>query len=86
MARVEGRYLADGGSALLVAGVVVEFGRPLHPVVLVSLREGDTAVHLWPTVAVERTDTVKRFLAQVARELGGFGAGDVIATNLPELI
>ena len=86
VARVEGSYLAVSGDALLVAGVVIEFGRPLHPVALVTVREDGTAVHLWPAATVERTEAVKRFLAQVARELVAFGAGDVVATNLPELM
>ena len=84
VARVEGCYLGDDGKALLVAGVVVEFGRPLHPVVLVSLRDDATAVHLWAPAAVERTAAVKSFLARIAAELEPFGAGEVIATNLAE--
>ncbi len=85
VAKVEGCYLAADSRALLVAGVIVEYGRPLHPVVLVSLRGDETAVHLWPAAQVERTDGVKRFLAQVARELTAFGAGEVVATNLGDL-
>lgn len=82
VARVEGRFLSPDGSTLLVAGVVVEYGRPLHPVVAVTFRGEETAVHLWPVVAVERTDAVKRFVARVAEELRAFGAGTVITTNL----
>lgn len=84
VARVEGCYLGGDGKALLVAGVVVEYGRPLHPVVLVSLREDATAVHLWAPAAVERTEAVKRFLARVAAELEPFGAGEIVATNLAD--
>ncbi len=86
VARVEGRYLGSDASALLIAGVVVEFGRPLHPVAVVTLRGEETAVHLWSVVAVERTDAVKRFVAQVARELRAFGAGAVTTTNLGALL
>jgi len=86
VARVEGRYLAVSGDALLVAGVVVEFGRPLHPVALVTVREDGTAVHLWPAAAIERTEAVKRFLTQVSRELTAFGAAEVLTTNLPDLV
>jgi hypothetical protein len=82
VARVEGCYLAPGSRALLVSGVVVEYGRPLHPVVLVTFRGEETAVHLWPVVSVERTEAVKRFVARVARELAAFGAGAVVTTNL----
>jgi len=84
--RVEGRFLGHDPMALLVAGVVVEYGRPLHPVVVVSHRDAATAVHLWPVASVERTEAVKRFLAQVAHELGGFGAGAVTNTNIQSLL
>lgn len=83
---MEGCYLAPEHQALLVAGVVVELGRPLHPVVLITPGNSTTAVHLWPAVRVERTEAVLRFLVQVAIELRSFGAGDVEATNLTSLL
>jgi hypothetical protein len=86
VARAEGRYLAPQGDSLLVAGVVVEYGRPLHPVVVVSLSRDGTSFHLWPAAPVERTESVKRFLAQVAREMAAFGAGPVLRTNIPDLL
>jgi hypothetical protein len=85
VAKIEGCYLASQGLALLVEGVVVEYGRPLHPVVLVTHRDEQTAVHLWPSAPVERTEAVKWFLAQVARELANYGAGAVVSTNLPDV-
>ena len=84
MARVEGCFLGRSEGALLVAGVVVEYGRPLHPTVMVTYRGDDTSVHLWSGAEVERTDAVKRFLARVAHELGAFGAGDVLTTNIAD--
>jgi hypothetical protein len=86
VARVEGCFLGREEGALLVAGVVVEYGRPLHPVVMVTHRGGDTSVHLWSGAEVERTDAVKRFLAQVAHDLAAFGAGEVVTTNIRELM
>lgn len=86
VARVEGCFLGRGEGALLVAGVVIEYGRPLHPVVMVSYRGDDTSVHLWPAAEVERTDAVKRLLAQVASELTAFGAGAVVTTNIGGLL
>lgn len=82
--RVEGCYLGAKRDVLLVAGVVVEWGRALHPVVMVTHRGGDTAVHLWSGAAVERTEAVKRFLVEVARGLTTFGAGALVTTNLPD--
>ncbi len=86
VARVEGCFLASDERSLVVSGVVIEYSRPLHPAVLISHREDGTAVHLWPALPVERTEGVKRFLAQVARELTAFGAGSVVTTNLAELL
>lgn len=85
VAKVEHRYLSSDARALLVAGVVVEYGRPIHPVVMVTLRREETAVHLWPGSAVERTEAVKRFLVRVAEQLTRFGAGEVVATNVADL-
>jgi hypothetical protein len=72
---------ADDG-AVLVEGVVVELARPLHPVALVSLRDDDTVVRLWPVVGVERTPAVQRWLAVLAAGLQGIGCGAVRTTNI----
>jgi hypothetical protein len=37
-------------------------------------------------VPVERTEGVKRLLAQVAQELPAFGAGEVATTNIAHLL
>ena len=68
--------------ALLVDGVVVELGRPLHPIALVAARDGDTVVRLWPVVEVERTAAVQRWLAVIARGLQTMGCGAVRTTNI----
>lgn len=81
------RWRRSDGGALLVDGVVVEFGRPLHPVALVATRDEDTVVRLWPVVEVERTPAVQRWLGAVARGLQGLGCGPVRTTNIgPEVL
>lgn len=82
VARLEGSFLGRDERSLLVAAVVVEHGRPLHVLVIVSVREDETAVRLWPPLSVERTEAVKRLVAHVASELVAFGAGAVRTTNL----
>ncbi|HPC82726.1 MAG TPA: hypothetical protein P5234_05020 [Thermoanaerobaculaceae bacterium] len=82
VAKLEGCFLARDERSLLLVGVVVEFGRPLHVLVLVSVRENETAVRLWPALPVERTEAVKRLVARVASELQAFGAGEIRTTNL----
>lgn len=77
---------ADAG-AMLVDGVVVELVRPLHPVALVAIRDGDTVVRLWPVVEVERTAAVQRWLAVIAAGLQRCGGGAVHTTNIgPEVL
>lgn len=85
IARVETCLLDRRGLALLVAGVVVEYGRSRHPVVMVGHRRGSTTVHLWSTTNVEATWGVRRLLVQVARELAPFGAGPLESTDLRDV-
>jgi hypothetical protein len=70
------------GLALIVEGVVVELARPLHPVAMVALRDGETVVRLWPVIEVERTTAVQRWLAIIARSLQRLGGGPVRTTNI----
>ncbi len=70
------------GEALLADGVVVELGRPLHPIALVAARDGDTVIRLWPVVEVERTPAVQRWLAVIAKGLQSLGCGAVRTTNI----
>jgi hypothetical protein len=80
-------WLRADGEALIADGVVVELGRPLHPVALVAIRDGDTVIRLWPVVEVERTPAVQRWLAVIARSLQGLGCGAVHTTNIgPEIL
>jgi hypothetical protein len=68
--------------AVLIDGVVVELVRPLHPVAMVSHRDGDTVVRLWPVVEVERTPAVQRWLAVITQRLQQLGGGAVHTTNI----
>ena len=74
------------GEALIADGVVVELGRPLHPVALVAARDGDTVVRLWPVVEVERTGAVQHWLGAIARRLQTMGCGPVRITNIGDEI
>jgi hypothetical protein len=82
--KTEDCWLRADDGAVLVEGVVVEHSRPLHPVAIISPREGSTTVRLWPTAPVERTRPVQRWLAMVAVELIQLGLPRIVATNLAE--
>jgi hypothetical protein len=76
------RWRRSDDEALLVEGVVVELSRPLHPVAMVTHRDGDTVVRLWPVIEVERTPAVQHWLAILASRLQQLGAGPVTTTNI----
>ncbi len=82
--KIDACWRRADGRALLVEGVVVEHSRPLRPVIMVALQEDHIVVRLWPTVAVERTESVRRLLGLVAAQLQDFGGGPVIVTNIDE--
>lgn len=81
--KTDGCWRRVGGDALIVEGVVVEFSRPQHPVAVISWDPDHTTIRLWPTVPVERTRPVQRWLAELARRLQAVGAGAVRSTNIP---
>ena len=81
--KTESCWLRQDEMAVLVEGVVVELSRPLHPVGLVEGRGTGTIVRLWRRAPVERTAAVQRWLALLAADLCAWGAGPLLATNLP---
>lgn len=86
VARLEGAFLGRDGHSLLLAAVVVEFGRPIHALVLVTVRQDETAIRLWPPHQIERTEAVKRVIVQIAAELCAFGAREIHTTNLADMV
>ena len=78
-------WLRKDRRAILVEGVVVELSRPLHPVILVGVQEGETHLRLWSRVDVERTWPVQRLLAVCAAGLVSYeSVGGTLSTNIPE--
>lgn len=76
------RWQRADGEAVLVDGVVVELSRALHPVAVISLRDGDTVIRLWPVVEVERIPAVQRWLGALAAGIQRHGGGPVVTTNI----
>ena len=80
----EASWRRSDGLAVLVEGVVIEHSRPQHPVAVITQSHGDTSVRLWRLAPVERTPAVQRWLASIARELQGLGAGRLKTTNIAD--
>jgi hypothetical protein len=82
--KTETSWCRSDGLAILIEGVVIEHGRPLHPVAVINHSHGDTSVRLWSVAPVERTRAVQRWLALVAAELHHLGAGALKTTNIAD--
>ena len=84
--KTEGWWTRSDGQAVLVEGVIIEFSRALHPLAVIAPHHGDTAVRLWPYLEVERTKALQRWLALIAVDLQGAGAGALKKTNISDEI
>ncbi len=82
--KTEGWWIRSDDGALLVEGVIVEFSRALHPLVLVTGHHGDTSVRLWPYLEVERTKALQRWLALIAADMQRGGGGALKKTNISD--
>jgi hypothetical protein len=82
--KTETSWFRSDGLAVLIEGVVIEHGRPLHPVAVINHSRGDTSVRLWRLAPVERTPAVQRWLALIACELHRRGAGGLKSTNIAD--
>ena len=84
--KTESIWCRSDGRALLVEGVVVENSRAVHPVALIATARGTTSVRLWQQAPVERTPAVQRWLAVLAGDVCGLGAGALQTTNMGDEI
>ncbi len=82
--KTETSWRRTDGLAVLIEGVVIEHGRPLHPVAVITQSHGDTSVRLWRLTPAERTPAVQRWLASIAGQLRRLGAGPVKTTNIAD--
>jgi hypothetical protein len=82
--KTETSWFRSDGLAVLIEGVVIEHGRPLHPVAVINHSHGDTSVRLWRLAPVERTPAVQRWLALIAAELQRLGTGGLKSTNIAD--
>lgn len=65
------RYIDGEEKSSLTEALLIEKGRKTDFLVLLSSRENGIVVRIYPSVSVEKTDGVKRMLAEIARQLLG---------------
>ncbi len=69
-------YINVNGTSILIESLAVEGGKKTSFLTLVSSRDDGVVVRLYPKLEVEKTDGVKRILAEQAKQ---------ILTSLPNL-
>jgi len=63
------KYIDGEEKSILTEALVIEKGRKTVFLALLSSREDGIVVRIYPGVIVEKTDGVKRVLAEIARQL-----------------
>ncbi len=85
--RTSRKYIDDEERSILTEALVIENGRKSSFLVLLSSREDGLVVRIYPGSSVEKTDGVKRILAEIARQLlDAFTNLKVGKTNLQEFL
>jgi hypothetical protein len=80
-------YLGRDNGSILIESLAIEGGKKIAFLTLVSSRDDGVVVRLYPKYEVEKTDGVKRILAEQAKQLlGAFPELKVGETNLAEYL
>lgn len=85
--RTKEAYLEKSRKDILVNSLVIEKGKKTVFLTLISGREGGVVVRLYPQFDIEKTEGVKRVLAELAKQLmHTFPEMHIGETNLQEYI
>jgi hypothetical protein len=80
-------YMERTKNAILVEALAIENGIKRTFLVMISRREDGVVIRLYPKFDVEKTDGVKKILAELAKQLkGAFPHLQVGETNLQEYL
>lgn len=80
-------FLERGKNVILVEALAIEDGRKRTFLVIISRRDDGVVVRLYPKFDVEKTDGVKKILAELAKQLlGAFPDLKVGETNLQDYL
>jgi len=80
-------YIERGKGSILVDSLAIEGGRKINFLSLISGREDGIVIRIYPMLEVEKTDGVKRILAEMAKQLLEiFPEFKLGATNLADFL
>jgi hypothetical protein len=80
-------YMERSKNAMLVEALAIEDGQKRTFLVMISRRDDGVVVRLYPKFEVEKTDGVKKILAEMAKQLlGAFPNLKVGETNLEDYL
>jgi len=81
------KYIDDEEKSILTEALVIEKSKKMAFLALLSSREDGFVVRIYPGSSVEKTDGVKRVLAEIAKQLlGTFPGLKVGKTNLQDFL
>jgi hypothetical protein len=81
------KYIDSESESVLTEALVIEKGRKLGFLVLLSSRDDGFVVRIYPGSHIEKTDGVKRVLAEIAKHLlDAFPSLKVGKTNLQDFL
>ncbi len=62
-------YLERNKNTILIDSLAIEYGRKTSFLAIISGRENGVVVRLYPKQEIEKTDGVKKILAEIAKQL-----------------
>ena len=85
--KTTGFFLSKDNSSILVEAIVIDKGKVTDFLSMINKRDDGVVVRIYPKIDVEKTDLVKRTLAELAKEiLSLFPRTSVGKTNLQEFL
>ncbi len=81
------KYIDDEEKSILTEALVIEKSEKIAFLALLSSREDGFVIRIYPGSSIEKTDGVKRVLAEIAKQLlGTFPSLKVGKTNLQDFL
>ncbi len=85
--KTENMYIERGKGSILIDSLVIERGKKISFLAMIGEREDGAVIRIYPMLEVEKTDGVKRILAEIAKQLlQAFPEFELGATNLSDFL